>query len=79
MTDNEKRTVLAVFGELLKKPYDELNTFLGSLTIEEMQRLYHRLKYEPYCDRHGIKYEDMTEDDFIQAYDEEHGDEYDEE
>lgn len=72
MTEAEKRTVLAVFGELLKKPYSELNTFLGSLTIEEMQKLYLRLKYEPYCKRHNIEYEEMTEDDFIQAYDEEH-------
>ena len=71
MTEAEKRTVLAVFGELLKKPYGELNTFLGSLTIEEMQKLYSKLKYEPFCLRHGIKYEDMTEEDFIQAYDEE--------
>lgn len=37
LTANEKRTVKAVFGELLKKPYSELNCFLGSLTIEEMQ------------------------------------------
>lgn len=71
MTDAEKRTVRAVFGALLEKPYNELNTFLGSLTIEEMQRLYNRLKYEPYCELHNIKYEDMTEDDFIQAYEEE--------
>ena len=38
---NEKqiRTILAVFGELAKKPYDEINTYLGSITIEEMLEL----------------------------------------
>lgn len=65
LTADEKRTVKAVFGELLKKPYSELNCFLGSLTIKEMQRLYSKLRYEQYCDDHGIKYEDMIEDDFI--------------
>ena len=64
MTDQEKRTVRAVFNELLKKPYAELNTFLGSLTIKEMQKLYSKLKYEDYCKDHEITYEEMTEDDF---------------
>lgn len=67
LTVNEKRTVLAVFGELNKKRYSELNTFLGSETIREMQTLYQKLRYEEYCERHGITYEEMAEDDFIDA------------
>ena len=67
LTANEKRTVKGVFGELLKKPYSELNCFIGSITIKEMQKLYLKLRYEQYCDARGIKYEDMTEDDFISA------------
>lgn len=81
-TADEKRTIKAVFGELLKKPYSEINTFLGSLTIEEMQKLYSKLRYEQYCDERGIKYEDMTEDDFISAEEEkanEYYSEYDDE
>lgn len=70
LTANEKRTVKAIFGELLKKRYSELNCFLGSITIEEMQKLYSKLRYEQYCDEHGISYEDMTEDDFILAEEE---------
>lgn len=70
LTDNEKRTVQAVFSELLKKPYSELNSFLGNITIEEMQKLYSKLRYSQYCDSHSIKYEDMTEDDFISAEEE---------
>lgn len=68
MTREEKRTVLAVFGELVKKDYNELNTFLGSVTIREMTRMYDRLKYEDWCDEHGISYEGMTDDDRIQAW-----------
>ena len=81
-TADEKRTIKAVFGELLKKPYSEINTFLGSLTIEEMQKLYSKLRYEQYCDERGIKFEDMTEDDFISAEEEkanEYYSEYDDE
>ena len=70
LTENEKRTIKAVFGELLKKPYSELNSFLGSITIEEMQTLYLKLRYEQYCDEHSMNYEDMTEDDFIFAEEE---------
>lgn len=66
LTEREKITVLAVFEDLLMKPYSELNTFIGSMTISDMQKLYLKLKYEDYCREHNIVYEDMTEDDFIQ-------------
>lgn len=68
LTENEKRTVLAVFDSLIRKPYSELNTFLGSRTIQEMGRLFLKMKYDDYCNEHGIAYEDMTEEDFIDEY-----------
>lgn len=43
LTENEVRTVLAVFGELQKMSYDKLNTFLGSITIDEMNKLNNKL------------------------------------
>ena len=58
MTREEKRTVKAVFGELMKMDYHKLNLFLGSETIRDMEEMYNRLRYEPYCKRHGIRYED---------------------
>ena len=67
MTKREKVLILGVFGELLKKPYGELNTFLGSSTIEEMQVLYGKLRYEDYCKAHGVRYKDMTAADFEMA------------
>lgn len=73
LTVNEKRTVLAVFDELVRLPYSELNKHFGSETITEMQKLYSKLYYEGYCERHGVKYEDMTDDDYINAYMEECG------
>lgn len=71
LTEDEKRTVLAVFDSLVKLDYRELNKFLGSITIKEMQSLYSKLRYEPYCIRHNIRYENMTDDDYVDAYMEE--------
>lgn len=68
LTANEKRTVRAVFGELVKMRYADLNKVIGSSTIDEMHKLYSKLENEEYCDRHGITYEEMTDDDFINAY-----------
>lgn len=61
---NEKRTVLAVFEGLLEQPYSEINRFIGSITIREMQVLYAKLDAEEYCDRHHVRFENMTDDDF---------------
>ena len=70
LTPKEKNTVKAVFVELLIKPYRELNTFLGHTTIVEMAKLYYKLRYEKYCEDRGIRFEDMTEIDFLYADDE---------
>lgn len=72
LTKKEKRVVLAVFGELNKKRDTELNMYLGSETIKEMRTLYDKLRYEEYCERRGITYEEMTEEDFIDAYEHEY-------
>lgn len=67
LTAGEKRTVLAVFSELRKMPYKELNAFLGSVTILEMYQLAAKLRYEDYCIRNGITFEEMTEGDIENA------------
>ena len=72
LTKKEKRVVLAVFGELNKKRDTELNMYLGSETIKEMRTLYNKLRNEEYCERRGIAYEEMTEEDFIDAYEHEY-------
>ena len=72
LTKKEKRVVLAVFSTLLGRKYHELDTFLGSETINEMQVLYGKLRHEEYCERRGITYEEMTEEDFIDAYEHEY-------
>jgi len=43
LSEDEIRTILAVFYELNKMPYDKLNIFLGSVTIKEMNKLWGEL------------------------------------
>lgn len=68
LSRREKQVVLGVFEELLRMGDSKINTFLGSETIKEMHKLYSKLFYADYCDAHGIKYEDMTVEDFEDAY-----------
>lgn len=70
-TEREERTILAVLSGVLSLPYDEQLKVIGSLTITDASALYCKMKYAPYCERHGIAYEDMTESDFEDAYREE--------
>lgn len=44
---------------------------LGSIGNQEAINLFQRLKYEDYCIKRGITYEEMTDDDFYNAYEEE--------
>ena len=64
MTDREKRVVISVFHELDKLPYKELNRILGSMTIKEMHNLLMKLETEEFCKARGLKFDDMTDDDF---------------
>ena len=72
LSAEEIRTVYAVFDELRMKKYSELNTFLGSETIKDMRNLASKIHCSDYCSRHGIKYEEMTDDDYIYMYEEEY-------
>ena len=69
LTDAELQTVQAVFNDcLMRFTSSELNTFIGSETIQNMQKLHRKLSHRDYCERHNIRFEDMTDEDFMQAY-----------
>lgn len=71
LTNKEIKTLRAVLYDLTTTFQDyELNRFMGSETIKEMKVLQQKLYYSDYCKEHGITYEDMTEDDFMQEYEE---------
>ena len=71
LTNREVKTLKAVLYDLVITFTDEeMNKFMGSETIEEMKALQQKLYYSDYCEEHGIRYEDMTEDDFMREYEE---------
>jgi hypothetical protein len=43
LQDDQVRTILSVFEELKKMKYEDLNKFLGSITINEMYALDYEL------------------------------------
>lgn len=73
---DEERLVFVVLDELMKMGYKKLNSFFGTLTIEDIQLLHSKLHYNDYCERHGVKYEEMTDEDYIRAYEEEEEERY---
>lgn len=75
-TNDEERLVFVVLDELMKMGYKKLNTVFGTLTIEDIQVLHSKLHYNDYCERHGVKYEEMTDEDYIRAYEEEEEERY---
>lgn len=73
LTSKEKDLVYVILDELCRMNYRELNRIFGSLTIEEIRELHHKMHYADYCKRHGIRLKDMTDDDYARAYFEENG------
>lgn len=70
-TEDEIRTIHSVFYSLVKRfTWEELNYFIPSITIDEMLTLEQKLEYRDYCNKYNIKFENMTEDDFITACEE---------
>jgi hypothetical protein len=57
-------TMRAVLESVMYKPYSELNKFMGSETIQRAAKLRSKMEHEEYCEKRGMKYEDMTEEDF---------------
>ena len=62
LTDRQKTVVQAVFEEILYRA--DVHPLLGSETIREAHEILSRIKTEDYCTRNGIKFENLTDDDF---------------
>lgn len=43
LSEDEVMTLVAIFCKLGKMPFEKLNTFFGSLTVEKMLRLWSEL------------------------------------
>lgn len=67
-TEREINVIAAVMLELSRMHDDDLNRIIGSETIKDVHKLSSKLYHREYCDKHGIRFEDMTDADFEQAY-----------
>lgn len=67
LTPKEKRTVYEFFAFVLDKPDSELHSFIGSETLSNAKKLFRKLQLEEWCKEHGKRFENMTEDDFMNA------------
>lgn len=68
LTDEERRLITAILGRLRNLPHEEQEKLLGTCGVPIMYRLERKLHYYPYWSKHGIRFEDMTEDDYVDAY-----------
>lgn len=72
-TEREINTIHAVLSALVTDfEYDELNKFIGSRTISDMATIEHKLTLRWFCERKGKAYEELTEEDFEEYYEEEY-------
>lgn len=68
LTAREATMILGILQDLQMKPAKELNTLLGSRTIEEMRVLVHKMRYNDYCVEHHMTVDEMTEYDYMRDY-----------
>ena len=71
LTNNELKVIEAVFEDILRNENGDIHQRFGSLTIEAIQNIHSKIHYNEYCERHGISYEEMTDEDYEEAYSEE--------
>lgn len=67
---SRKEVIATVLDALFESGlrYEDLNKFMGSVTIKEAHELHLKLKYADYCKRNRINgYKNMTDEDF-EAY-----------
>jgi hypothetical protein len=66
-TEKDLHTIETVMAVLKETPYEVLNTFMGSETIQNAYTLADKFHYADYCERNNIKFEDMTFEDYEDA------------
>ena len=71
LTAREATMVLGVLCELQYRK--DVRTWIGSLTLDEISNLVHKMEFNDYCIEHGKNIEDLTEDDYLRHYEDKWG------
>lgn len=64
-TERELNVIQHVMAESL---YSEARKNWGSETIKYMMEIHNKLRMRDYCERHNVKYEDLTDEDYEAEY-----------
>ena len=68
LTSEEMKLVKAILTAFSELPYAQQEKMLGNMGVAMAYRLERKMHYYPYWSKHGIAFEDMTEDDYVDAY-----------
>lgn len=66
LTAREATMVLGVLSELQYRK--DVRAWIGSLTLDEISSLVHKMEFNDYCIEYGKNIEDLTEDDYLRHY-----------
>lgn len=66
LNDRELTIIEGVLNEIIYDP-NAWTTF-GTMTVEELRHIANKLRMRKYCEKYGIRYEDLTGDDYDRAY-----------
>ena len=65
LNDRELTIIEGVLNEIIYDP-DAWKTW-GTMTVKELADIASKLRMRRYCEEHGIRYEDLTEEDYERA------------
>ena len=68
LTNDEKATLKHILDKILLNENARIHYDYGTFEIEIMQELYRKLKFDNYCKKLNIKYEDLSESDIELCY-----------
>jgi len=66
LNDRELTIIEGVLTEIICDP-DAWKTW-GTMTVRELDGIASKLRMRRYCEEHGIRYKDLTEEDYERAY-----------
>ena len=66
-SEDEVRTIYAVLTDLETHfTTDQLNTFIGSITIEDMRTICSKIRTNEYCKTYGVSFENINWDAYAE-------------
>ena len=68
LTEEELKTIECALSVLAGMKTNDLRNLCGSILMKDILELEGKFRYRDYCERHGVKFEELTDDDFMREY-----------